>query len=203
MVLDNSHIIHKVFVEVDTDSLSSGNQFKDSFLEYLKDKILPLLDTKLTEVSAKTEGFQVRIPHLEVDVSIDKSNNFRGIELDVVTKVEQRIQKTIEKDLLKENSFDESVLISSNKNKEQLFKEFLKTGASPWWELKNLTNFESEEFLEFVKPAYLQSTEVRERFIKQLDNNFLLKTWKGVDPEITEKYNNIDLTYRFSIYIFL
>ncbi|CAM1358341.1 contractile injection system tape measure protein [Tenacibaculum xiamenense] len=187
MVLDNSHIIHKVFVEVDTDSLSSGNQFKDSFLEYLKDKILPLLDTKLTEVSAKTEGFQVRIPHLEVDVSIDKSNNFRGIELDVVTKVEQRVEKTIEKDLLQENSFDEPVLISSSKNKEQLFKEFLRTGASPWWELKNLTNFKSEEFLEFVKPAYLQSIEVKERFIKQFDNDFLLKTVLRFNKDIQEK----------------
>ncbi|SEC21194.1 hypothetical protein SAMN04489761_2388 [Tenacibaculum sp. MAR_2009_124] len=218
MGIDNSHIIHKVFVEVDTNSLTIGNQFKDSFLDYLKDKILPLLDTKLTEISSKNEGYKVRIPHVEIDVSVDQLSNFRGVEFDVVTKVEKKIQRAVEHDLLESSGLEESVLISSNRNKEDFFKEFLISGASPWWKLDRTTNFESRELIEFVKPEYLQKKEVRERFIKQFSNKFLLKTILNlinsseksinslITPEKVEKIyidiieKNTDLKQRFLVW---
>ncbi|CAL2093886.1 conserved protein of unknown function [Tenacibaculum sp. 190524A02b] len=174
MQLHNTHIIHKVFVEVNTDSLESGRHFKTNFLEYLKDAMFPLLEQKLEAIATKSSAYSIRLQDVSIDIEVASANDFSQIKEEAIVSVEKNIIKAIEANLLDNDTQNESVLINENTSQKEILQTFLRTGKLPWWTLTDTTKITTLLNTITLEVQLLETKIFRERFIKQFNNDQLV-----------------------------
>ena len=174
---NGKHIINKVFLEVNTNSIETAYYLKDNLDVFLKEKVFPYLE-------AYFDAFQKTLPS-KGDLQIEKIGidlSF-GASLDY-TDLKEAIKRGIENELEKKRRTNiKKNISSSEKRAEDTFFHFFETGMLPWWSdpktmeiFQDETAFEtllvSRDFAPKLKQRLLND-RFRERFIKQLSDEQL------------------------------
>lgn len=179
---NGKHIINKVFLEVNTNSIETAYHLKDNLDVFLKEKVLPYLETYF-DIFQKTmppDG-NLQIEKIVMDLSF-------GASLDY-TDLKEAIKRGIVNELEKTRSTNIKNHISSSKKRtDDAFFHFFETGILPWWSdsktmeiFQDDTAFEtllvSQDFTPKLKHRLLNNS-FRERLIKQLADKHLTEICK-------------------------
>ena len=136
MSTESSHIVHKLIVEVETNSIEKGYALKDNAAGFVSGSLSPALEELFEELEKKLNGRVLTLDRLSVDVSAKTSDLTHGdIERLISSAVmeEIKIQAPDLTELIPENAPSREQLVSTTKRQLQSVFQFLKTGTKPWW----------------------------------------------------------------------
>ena len=174
----NRHIINKLFVEVNTPSKENAYYLKDNLDTFLKDELLPILETYFDTLDKKMSLQSLQIEKLNMDFSITAAFDFEIIKLEIINQFQKQIEKQMEQ------GFPDTKQYKLIDNKEKSINEFfcfLETGTHSWWaDSKSRSNLTAADPFEkmigdktfgFKLRTALESRPIRIRFIKQLSDD--------------------------------
>ncbi|MNJ97378.1 hypothetical protein D3C87_151230 [compost metagenome] len=151
MSTESSHIVHKLIVEVETNSKEKGYALKDDAAGFVSGSLSPALEELFEELEKKLNGKVLTLDRLSVDISAKTSDLTHGdihrlisaaIEEEIKERISvvpesitENVQKTAHKHELRSEQGPDSheQLISVTKRQLQSVFHFLKTGTRPWW----------------------------------------------------------------------
>ncbi|VXB29839.1 conserved hypothetical protein [Flavobacterium sp. 9AF] len=170
----NKHIIEKVFLEIDTNSMKVANRLKNNATMFVENELLALIEQELNRLSVPDEVV-LQIDNLTLTISnntIDSKtisnftlNNetYKGeIENQIRQKIEAILQQTKKKDFFKSKDetkgFIPTSILSLSDKKSNTLLYFLQNGKLPWWcfhevqnKLKKTAFFDEENIQEIIK----------------------------------------------------
>jgi hypothetical protein len=183
----NPHSIQRVFLEIDTNSMTMANAIKNNVAMFLQDEMFPLLEKQFNCI----ENIENQIIQIEkIEISIDSNAEKKDIffsnsetKNDIKKQIEREIQKIIneaEKTLKSgEKNELECKTISSKDKQIKTLLYFIENGSMPWWVSKEEEmvffkelNFSSLQNETFIAPfrRLIQQKKVQKRIINQFSN---------------------------------
>ncbi len=198
----DTHIIHKVCVEVKTSSEKQAIRIKNEISAFLQQELFPLLE-KLFEGYA-TQDSIVRFDKLEVNISTKNpkaqwSDSKEQILKETIQKLRATLESETKKNRTKKIEFKEAkesynhhesrsiseVTLSSTQNTFDVILFFVQNGYLPWYgrelEFKKVVRYnnssdivEPTKFFEKLKTLLLDSSISLNRFINQFSDEFVL-----------------------------
>ena len=162
-----THIIQKVFLEINTNSVRHGYHLKDNMSEFLQEKVMPYIETYLAGIEDRLGGHSLQLEKIAIDMDLEDPFRSHEAILDAVTtQLEEQIKPLMENQQI----YD----VSGNKNKlrgkDEIVREisgdafvprnvrelqsviyFIRHGKRPWW----LTS--DQAMNELLKPELLKS----------------------------------------------
>ncbi len=136
MSTESSHIVHKLFVEIETNSTKKGYALKDDAAGFISGSLSPALEELFEELEKKLNGKVLTLDKLSVDISAKTSDLTHGdIERLICTSIQKEIDQALfrEPDAEVEARIESMLLLPANKRHLQSVFHFLKTGTKPWW----------------------------------------------------------------------
>ena len=176
-----THIIHKVYLELTTSSVSEAKKIKENIGSFLNTEVFPLLEKQMDAIDNEIPEYTIQLDQIHVEITEKNIRLNDDLKYTLVEHVETETQKalqTINDDHKTEDSIVRKRKVG-NKNEHQLetFIHFLKTGTNPWWSNESITqlilpkNFKklltTRDFIPKVVRV-LRDEKVRNRFINQL-----------------------------------
>ncbi len=139
MNTEPQHIVHKLIVEVETNSREKGYALKDNAAGFVSGSLSPVLEELFEELEKKLNGRVLTLESLSIQVSAASTDLTYG---DIDRLIGSAIRKEMEAQIpLAEESIPDphapGQLISVPKRQLQSIFHFLKTGTKPWWISKN------------------------------------------------------------------
>ena len=218
--MKTKHVIHKVYLELDTTSLDQAHHIKDNITDFLHTELLPELEKKIEQLDANMEDFAVQFSEVKLEIDAD------NVTLDATIK--EKIKYAFEEQLLeKVNSIathkhhdtsDPSTPYSKPfKTKEahalETFIAFLETGTNPWWNADQsiATLFEAPVFKRIISsPEFskkiqgiLKRSLVLKRVVKQLKleevHMVILQLCKDLNIKLTFTSELLKIIKLFSV----
>ncbi len=178
---DSTHIINKVFLEVNTNSSKEAFELKDNLGVFLKHQVFPSIESYFKKQSVALLGSTLRFNKIEINIDHADFGNLQTIKSKILSQLKEKIDKTFQKGI-DNNNDAELVIVSNNKSDMDTLIHFLKTGLQPWWKsnfsgflnYKNLKTVKGQDdfYAEFVK--ILSLPRARQRLIHQFDDSILL-----------------------------
>lgn len=181
MSTEPHHIIHKLIVEVETNSKEKGHTLKDNAAGFVSGSLSPVLEELFEELEKKLNGKVLTLDNLTVNVSAATTDLTHGdIERLISSAIRKEIQEQIppvNESVVKNNSKsnrkeafhsnqnqqESEHLISVTKRQLQSVFHFLKTGSRPWWITNNRSLNELMETPNLIEMARTDTeTLVRE-----------------------------------------
>lgn len=192
MQASGRHSINKLFVEVNTPSKENAYYLKDHLDLFLKEELLPLLETYFDTFDKKMPLHSIQIEKLNLDLSVTNELDFNNLKIEIMDQFQKQIGKQMEQGFPDTKHYN---LINNKEKRLNEFFGFLETGTNSWWaapkdrfDIPTTNPFEeisTDKTFGFKLRNALQSRPVRIRFIKQLSddqiyhilkNTFLLET---------------------------
>lgn len=136
MSTESSHIVHKLFVEIETNSTEKGYALKDNAAGFISGSLSPALEELFEELEKKLNGSVLTLDKLSVDISAKTSDLTHGdIERLICTSIQKEINQTLlqEPDEEVATKPESKLLLPASKRQLQAIFHFLKTGSKPWW----------------------------------------------------------------------
>ncbi|MDH7444134.1 contractile injection system tape measure protein [Aquimarina sp. 2201CG14-23] len=180
-MIEQKHIINKVFFEVHTSDTKTAYDLKDNLDVFLKQNLFPTLQAYFDNIITEKDQI-IRCDKLELELNAANIKDQVQLQLDIV--------KSLQKQLIlnKESSYRDTIedpsvsIINKEKSDIQTFFYFLETGQNPWWDLgKNLednlfieTVLSSKNFLSKFRER-VQNKAIRKRLIYQFSDKALSK----------------------------
>ncbi|CAI2766909.1 contractile injection system tape measure protein [Flavobacterium collinsii] len=130
----DSHIISKLFLEVNTHSKEKAYYLKDHLDTFLKEELFPLLETYFDTLDKKTPLYSIQIEKLDLNLSVAPDLNFNTVKLEIINQCQKQIEEQIEKGFPDTKQY--KLIDRKEKNRDEFFI-FLETGANPWWAISN------------------------------------------------------------------
>ena len=218
--MKTKHVIHKVYLELDTTSLDQAHHIKDNITDFLHAELLPELEKQIEQLDANMEDFAVQFSEVKLEIDAD------NITLD--TTIKDKIKHAFEAQLIDQinsvktnkqaDTSDQATSESKPiKTKEahalETFITFLKTGTNPWWNADQsiATLFEVPVFKTIISTAgfsrkikeTLKQPIVLERFVKQLKLEevrlIILQLCKDLNIELTFTEETLEIVKLFSV----
>ena len=166
--MTRKHIIHKVYLELQTNSTAKAYEIKDNISSYLNLEVFPSLEKELNALENKMPNYAVQVDRLVLEVSNSEislnSSLKNAIHEAFKVEAEAAIQEV---SLNSDQDIKEKKGIVLNKEEHVLntFIYFLEKGINPWW-----SDYESTPFLhqKEVYQAVLNSPDFTDRILKIL-----------------------------------
>ncbi|MNU56231.1 hypothetical protein D3C71_453210 [compost metagenome] len=189
MSTESSHIVHKLIVEVETNSKEKGYALKDDAAGFVSGSLSPALEELFEELEKKLNGRVLTLDHLSVDISAKTTDLTHGdIDRLICTAIQKEINRTLSEELNedKESVKEAESLILVTKRQLQSVFHFLRTGSRPWWISNNASLsklMETPSLLELARTdtetlvQELQSNNTEtflQRMLFQLPENVLI-----------------------------
>ncbi len=186
----NTHIIHRVNLEIEVPEMRLANQVKDDAVRLLYNEILPKLEKymdKLVPVDAHFQFNQLNI-NLEHLSEENFEKEFTRLILQVFHEKTEKLVEPIQLEKDQVNEDDEEVVKYS---KEQMafesFLFFLETGRLPWWSEKSgellheqnlieILNNSTSEFQVLLVSLLSENTVALERLLNQFSLQFIFSS---------------------------
>lgn len=130
MIIEQQHIINKVFLEVDTNSATVAHNLKDRLDLFLKEDILPYLDTYFKSIEQTLPAEIVQIPQLTLDIKTTNHNDFKTLKTATKEKLVQKIETLLK---TPSQTTEEVILINSQEHQTRSLLFFIENGYTPWW----------------------------------------------------------------------
>ncbi len=179
----DTHIINKVFIEVNTDSTKQAYYFKDHIDVFIKEQLLPRLSDYFDAIGKKSPSYTIQIEKLDIELSIKSEEKLNALTELMAHKIDRQVDELI-KESLYSTEKAANVLLSKEDKQLNEFFQFLETGTSPWWNSSTghleidkegeyasiiASNTYSEKLLQMLRKPV-----IRERFIKQFNDEQIL-----------------------------
>ncbi|MEP0263093.1 contractile injection system tape measure protein [Dokdonia sp.] len=130
MLLEQEHIINKVFLDVETNNVTVAHTLKDRLGVFLKEDILPYLENYFKSIEQELPTEIVQINQLHLEIQANDYNDFEALKTNAKEKLVEKINS-----MLKTPSQEkEMVLINTKQGKERSLLFFIEHGSTPWWE---------------------------------------------------------------------
>jgi Contractile injection system tape measure protein len=179
-----NHIIQKVVLEIDTNSMKVANSLKNNSSAFIQNELLPLIEKELNGLYVK-ENESIQIEKISIVVDANVSRVDFSFSSEVKNEVQKQLQKKVQEamataEIKSENTEIESnavVSITGKKSNSLLY--FLNHGRLPWWNSKsNTINFNEENLFEIVNDAdfrlqfhsIISKKEVQKRLLNQFND---------------------------------
>ncbi len=208
MKSENRHIIEKVFVEVNTNSVDLAYRIKDNSRSFLDEFILPVIESVLEKYNMPESIF--RIDKLNVAIPVPESGFTNGdlLKTAFMEMFETALQEQLRKekfsgteDARQHFNDGESSMKPVDGNREAIFLFFVENGYLPWYGVKDdVTGFvlpdewkghlEKEAFVEKIKALISKEEKACTRLCELLpEDSFaeLLIKLPGKNLNDTEK----------------
>lgn len=177
-----THIINKVFLEVNTNSSKKAFALKDNLSVFLKRELFPVIERYFYIQNRALLGATLRFDKIEIEISQNDIADFGNLKHNIFEKLKNKIDLEIQNATSPTEDQNKLVILSKNKSKLDTFIYFLQTGAKPWWQ-NNMSKLFDEKGIETIiaETAFstsffevLASKKARHRLINQFNNNSLL-----------------------------
>lgn len=136
MSTESSHIVHKLIVEVETNSKEKGYALKEDAAGFVSGSLSPALEELFEELEKKLNGRVLTLDRLSVDISAKTSDLTHGdIDRLICTAIQKEINDTLSKkpDEATESETETKSVLPAAKRQLQSVFHFLRTGSRPWW----------------------------------------------------------------------
>lgn len=182
-MIKNSHSIQRVFLEIDTHSMSMANAIKNDLAMFLQNEVAPILEKQFNFIE-NIDSQIIQIEKLEICIqSNTDKNDIYFSKTDIKNQIEKEVQKALNK--LRKTTKNEGkntaeILTLSPEDKDlKTLLYFIENGSMPWWVSKideidffkknNLDRFKNDFFkVPFYK--LMQQKKVQNRIINQFSN---------------------------------
>ena len=176
MILEQEHIINKIFLEVETNSTKVAHDLKDRLGMFLKEDILPYLEDYFKNIEQRLPAEIVQIPQLTLKINVNSQDNFNALKIDTKEKLVQKIDAILK---APSQATEEVVLINTQEHQERSLLFFIENGYTPWWKTSSESiHFTHEEITEIASKSsfsnqyiqLLQKPISKKRCIQQFTN---------------------------------
>jgi hypothetical protein len=151
MILEQEHIINKVFLEVETNSTKVAHDLKDRLGMFLKEDILPYLEDYFKNIEQRLPAEIVQIPQLTLEINVNTQDNFNALKTDTKEKLVQKIDAILK---APSQATEEVVLIDTQEHQERSLLFFIENGYTPWWKTSSESiHFTHEEITEIASKS--------------------------------------------------
>ncbi|BFM43836.1 hypothetical protein CFS9_24770 [Flavobacterium sp. CFS9] len=133
-----SHLINKLFLEVNTQSKEKAYYLKDHLDTFLKEELLPLLETYFDTLHTQIPLYSIQIEKLDLNLSVSPELNFNALKLEILNQIQKQIDDQIQKGFPDTERY--KLMNREEKNSDEFFI-FLETGTSPWWVITSDHNY--------------------------------------------------------------
>lgn len=198
----NKHIIEKVFLEIDTTSITVANSIKGNANMFIQNELLPLVEAELNKFSLdEKEILQIENLSISVtnaDLNIDSFSNLSFtntfFKQEIENEIRQKLANIISKsristktyeDTTSQNLFTEAKIILISDQNANTFIYYLLNGTLPWWSTndeginsQNKTNFTIDSIANFIKPKIFLS-KLKEVISKKLVQQRLINQFSN------------------------
>ena len=149
---EQTHIIHRLNIDIDVPDLATARHIYQNFSETWKEKILPVLDKRLRNFFVADES--VRFERIAVKLCTASAGELEesiSLQLgdELIKIVNQKQQQEIEGPLETVNERAVKQIIGRKENSVESFLYFLQYGNKPWYIAPN-ANWLNEEDLELA-----------------------------------------------------
>lgn len=149
-MLEQEHIINKVFLDVEINSVMLAHTLKDRLDMFLKKDILPYLENYFKSIEQKLPAEIIQIDQLRLEIQASDYNDFESLK----TNTKEKIVEKIEAMLKAPSQTNEVVLINTKESQERSLLFFIEQGNSPWWTTtKNQPQYTIKEIEEISTSA--------------------------------------------------
>lgn len=162
MILEQEHIINKVFLDVETNSVTLAHTLKDRLDMFLKEEILPYLENYFKSIEQNLPAEIVQIDQLHLEIQASDYNDFENLK----TNTKEKIVEKIEAMLQTPSQTNEMVLINTKESQERSLLFFIEHGNAPWW---TTTNSQLQYTIQDIKEISAHSN-FSNKFIQLLRN---------------------------------
>ncbi|WP_298547901.1 contractile injection system tape measure protein [uncultured Aquimarina sp.] len=179
-MIEQKHIINKVFFEVNTSNTKTAYDLKDNLDTFLKQSLFPTIQAYFDSLTSGKDQI-IRFDKLELNIDSTDVKDQVQLQLDIIKSLQKQLKPKKESKTFTEK--DPAFLITNQEKSDiETFFYFLKFGQNPWWVSKN--DIEDNTFLEAVISSknfrkklnpYLLDTSVRQRLVYQFSDEVLLK----------------------------
>lgn len=178
MRTQESHIIQKVFVEVNTDTSAKAYDIQLNSQSFLEKHVFKVVEEYISRLEARTKNWSVQIEKIELDLQLiegtlgevelkESVENqldtifepvLRDIELNATENSSEALFTPVlpseEKVTLEER--EQLSILSPKARREKTVLHFVKTGRTPWWiashsEMREI--LAEKELIEFIRKA--------------------------------------------------
>lgn len=188
MKTQDTHIIHKVFVEVDSNSSTKANDIRLNANSFIETNVLTIVEEYIATIESRLKNVTVQIDPLhlnlkssdgmigKLDMKLEIEKQLDAIFLPILRSVESSTNTKIDGVKIEpipsssdSPSKSEIEVLSPEMRSEKSILYFIRTGKAPWWISKHETLrklLEEESLLEIIdgKP----NATMRNNFIVQL-----------------------------------
>lgn len=146
----NKHIIQKVFLEIETDSMGKAMAVKDNIDGFIKNELYPILEKEFSHFSSDQNTI-IQIDRLEIELYKTDTNfttNNRAIQADISVAIHKKIQEKLAS--VSQSGAKEIQFSSPEIKHREAFLYFLEKGEMPWWYQEETDTFFTESRLQAI-----------------------------------------------------
>lgn len=193
MIRKETHIINKMYLEVNTNSKEQGYRIKDNLDKFLKDEVFPEIENKLKTLEKQVSNKILRIEKLDFEIELKNDFKLIDVKQKIVTGIENSIQEQLQKSKEQSTRVEDNWsskenldLLNTDSNSARALMYFLEKGTTPWWGNKELFSFLFDEkvleeifqtkSLVNVFQEKLKQKKIRKRFVQQFSDVAIKKT---------------------------
>ncbi|WP_418604238.1 contractile injection system tape measure protein [Hwangdonia sp.] len=197
-----THIINKVFLEVNTNSSKKAFALKDNLGVFLRHQLFPMIERYFETKNTVLSGSTLRFNKIEIEINQTDVENLNSLKNNIFNTFKEKIDSEIKNASNYTEDQNKLVLLSKNKSKQDAFIYFLQTGEKPWWQINTSTLFDeagiksiiSDEGFSarFIKA--LAHQKARQRLVNQFNDSILtllLATPNSIKTTVNRKIFSI------------
>jgi len=204
-----THIIDKVFLEVNTSSQKTAYFIKDNISSFLESELFPELEIILEKYDAKE--LVIRLDELHLDVEFDKWENNALLKSEIKEAFRKKLDHVLPSIQLMEDAEAHTKKLSPKENREQVFLFFLENGRLPWYakeeHIREMSrenswkeSLENEQFVEKLKNVLSMVNFSARRFVLQFPEKMVFQFLNSQNKDFNKAgiRKLVELTKQFS-----
>ncbi|MFD0861698.1 contractile injection system tape measure protein [Sungkyunkwania multivorans] len=132
MDTSDKHIIHKLFVEVETNDRERAMFFKDHLDQFLKEEILKVLAQHIDEANESMPYHVLQLDQLSLELNFEKIASKAQIREAIAKQFKTQLTEVLTQ--FDQNNTKEGIKgMSKEESQLRSFLDFLETGIEPWY----------------------------------------------------------------------
>ncbi|HKL34515.1 MAG TPA: contractile injection system tape measure protein [Tangfeifania sp.] len=204
-----THIIDKVFLEVNTSSQKTAYFIKDNISSFLESELFPELEVILEKYDVKEAV--IRLDELHLDVEFDKWENNALLKSEIKEAFRKKLEHVLPSIQSTEDTETHTKKLSPEENRKQVFLFFLENGRLPWYakeeHIRDISredfwkeSLENEQFAEKLKNVLATVNFSTRRFVLQFPEKMVFQFLNSQNKDFNKAgiRKLVELTKQFS-----
>lgn len=189
MIDKNEHIINRVFIEVNTNSKSQAEAFKNGIENFLKNEVFPQIEAYLEDLPIVSEEIMQQISKVTLDINVAKNRldfTLKSTQQELKSQILEQLDTVFQQPEIHNVEVKKQSIPAT---KADAFFQFLEKGTMAWWQkTESIQEFSKKELFEFTEVSnfearflrVLQNKSQRKRLVNQFFNEELKILFLGL-----------------------